>query len=1198
MSENEVAYAPSAARKWLRRLLMFVGVLVAVLVIAYLYVTSATFLKAVVLPRVGQAIGGEVTVAEATIQPFSQVVLRQLTVKTTGAEPLLQAEEVRARYNLFDLLGGAIKLDEIAVIAPTVVITQETNGTSNLDPLLKLFAEEQPKPVVEDKPLELALKKVVLQRGTLRHRGAQPDGSAQTTELKNLDVALDQLQNGKSGKLTLSLDARLEQKNGGQASSQSQPTAATSSTADANHLQAQIAGAFDFALDAKLLPQTIKGSTELDVAEAKGLFSELAALRGALECELTPSEIRQLGLRFERGGQALGQLRVSGPVELAKLEGRLKVEVLSLDRNVLNLFGVTHGLDFARTVLNSSNTVDVSRGGTLLSAKGRLTGSQFSVVQQGRATPPLDVEAEYQALADLTEQSAVVQKFTLTGKQATKELLSGALDRPMNLSWGREVRGFVESTFQLTVNQLSLADWQAFFPTNAPSGRLNATLKLVSQRDGKLMNADLNGSLLDLAARFGTNEISQATVELNLAGRLEDFEKVLVERAQFTFAQRGQTLVTGTGSANYDLAKGDFGSQTTLEAVLPAVLRQFPVAGLTASAGTVKFSGLFEQKSGRQTVIGNLLLADFTGAYGDYKFQNYQTAVDCDLELKGQELDLRRVSVAPKQGFEAGGSFDVSGRVQLDKDSGRPKSVQLSYKTVALNQNALRPFLTPLLAPRELSSVALNLTGSASFNEKGETSTQTEVDLRDLVVKDPENKLPATPLSVRFVVDAIQRQAVTDLRKLTLWLTPTERARNELQAAGRLDFSTNRPGPSALTIRADALDLTPYYDLFVTKPQANAASAKGQPAATPASSGLEKEPDPIALPFQQFVGDLTVGRLYVNELALSNVVAGAKINNGQLRLDPLKLLFNGVPVTASADLNLAVPGYRYQATFDTKNLPLAPLVDSFQPERKGQVQGTLTVSAQVDGAGITGASLQKNLAGRFDFASTNLNVSIDKLRNKALKAVVDLVAALPELRRNPAAGVVGLLAKWTGATKAPDNWVDELMKSPIDTVTARGVIGQGRVDLQHALVRSPAFLTEAQGTITLASVLTNSPIDIPLTISLRRSLAEKADLLPVNTAPDGAFVPLPKFAKLTGTVGAPETRTDKTVLAGMFLRTATGLIGGNTGNLLQGLGNVLTGQPAAGQQPKAPTNEAPQRVKPADLIPGVLDLLKPKKKEN
>ena len=64
---------------------------------------------------------------------------------------------------------------------------------------------------------------------------------------------------------------------------------------------------------------------------------------------------------------------------------------------------------------------------------------------------------------------------------------------------------------------------------------------------------------------------------------------------------------------------------------------------------------------------------------------------------------------------------------------------------------------------------------------------------------------------------------------------------------------------------------------------------------------------------------------------------------------------NVAPVSASADLDLGVPGWKYDVSFEAQKVPLAPLVNTFQPERKGQVGGTTTVQGHISGAGITGA---------------------------------------------------------------------------------------------------------------------------------------------------------------------------------------------------------------------------------------------------
>src|ERR1035441_404914 len=85
----------------------------------------------------------QVTVSDASISPFSQVVLKDLKVQTTGAEPLLTATEGRLRYSLMDIIRGNIHVDEVTLASPTVVLVENADGSSNLDPILK---SQQAKP--------------------------------------------------------------------------------------------------------------------------------------------------------------------------------------------------------------------------------------------------------------------------------------------------------------------------------------------------------------------------------------------------------------------------------------------------------------------------------------------------------------------------------------------------------------------------------------------------------------------------------------------------------------------------------------------------------------------------------------------------------------------------------------------------------------------------------------------------------------------------------------------------------------------------------------------------------------------------------------------------------------------------------------------------------------------------------------------
>src|SRR5438046_4140713 len=202
---------PMKRRSWKRRLARISAGFLLLLIVLYFVATSAPFFKGAILPRASKALNAEVTVGDASISPFSQIILRRLQVKTTGAEPLLEANEVRLRYSLWSILGGNLKVDEVTLDSPTIQITQNADKTSNLDPLLK--KEENPAPIPPakpSKPLRLDVKNIALKNVKLRAVQNLKDGSQQTIELSNVNIGLDQFNNGASGKLTLAAGMRMD----------------------------------------------------------------------------------------------------------------------------------------------------------------------------------------------------------------------------------------------------------------------------------------------------------------------------------------------------------------------------------------------------------------------------------------------------------------------------------------------------------------------------------------------------------------------------------------------------------------------------------------------------------------------------------------------------------------------------------------------------------------------------------------------------------------------------------------------------------------------------------------------------------------------------------------------------------------------------------------------------------------------------
>ena len=152
-----------------------------------------------------------ITVGDASISPFSQVVLKDLKVTPNGKETLLTAQELRARYSLFKIIGGNIKVDEVAMVAPVVQIVTAADGSSNLDPILASQKEEPSKKedAGKSEAPKIDLKKFALNNATVRTVKNHANGKRDTMEISNVNVTLDDVRNGATAKLALSADINM-----------------------------------------------------------------------------------------------------------------------------------------------------------------------------------------------------------------------------------------------------------------------------------------------------------------------------------------------------------------------------------------------------------------------------------------------------------------------------------------------------------------------------------------------------------------------------------------------------------------------------------------------------------------------------------------------------------------------------------------------------------------------------------------------------------------------------------------------------------------------------------------------------------------------------------------------------------------------------------------------------------------------------
>ena len=754
---NNTEPAASGPKSGLLKKLGITGVIFAGLLVAvYFVATSTAVLKGVILPRVSKALNAEITVEDADISPFSRIVNRKLSVKTTGGEPLFTCDEVRARYSLLDILSGKINVAEVALVSPVITLVRNADGTSNLDPLTKSDGRKaEPKPAGDSKPPTVDLKRLSIDKATVRIITHLPTGGKQVIELTGLNLSVEDVGNGKSGKLALNSNLAFDQ-------GLPAPTNGV--------LQARTTGNFTFGLDAALKPVNVKGSNKFEVTGAQGPFKDLAALVSALDCELTPTEIKQLVLQFTQAGKNLGSLAINGPFDPLKTEGKLNLTISAIDRQVLNLAGAAAGIDFGSTTINSTNRIEVAQAGKVILLNGRLAANAFSITQKGQTTPAVDLVASYDLNVDQAKSNALVQAFSILGSQQQKTFLQGTLAKPMKLDWGKADGAVDESAFNLAVTDFNLADWRAFLGTNIVSGRVNLGASVVSQQAGKQLKLDLTNTVTGLSARFATNQLDQTDVAVLLRATMTEFNQVRITEFTANVAHQNQGAIAVAANGTYALKTQDADLQAGLNASLPRIAALLAMPDVKASAGLLKFTGRITQKNLTpaktnnlafdRAVVGNLALDAFTGQAMSNRFDRFEAAFDCDLAMNGDLVNIKKFGGSLKQAGLPGGTLSVNGTYDLVKKDG-----QLALQLVDLNQNALRSFVAAALGELTLTSASINATTTAKFDAKGDSTVKGDIKVLNLLLTDPKGQLPKVPITAEALLDVGMKAGLADIRQ-------------------------------------------------------------------------------------------------------------------------------------------------------------------------------------------------------------------------------------------------------------------------------------------------------------------------------------------------------------------------------------------------------------------------------------------------
>ncbi len=758
---------------------MVLGGLVILLVIGYFIGTSGWFVKSAVLPRVGKAFNANIKADDISISPFSQVVVKNLSLTTLDNKPIVTVGSFTTRYSLINILRGNIDIKEITIGSPVINLELYEDGTSNIQKLMEASLQKeapQKETAAPSAPIKLNLDNFSIDNATINFTQKSKTGSMSAV-INNLNLKVSGVKNGGTSAITFSTLWNL----------------IIASATNKNELAGNSKANLELAFNPELFPQSGKGGAELNINKATGEFKDANNISAVLNIDAGLGEIKNLSLRFLQGGENLGVANVLGTFDLNKKEADIKLNIEKIAGSVLTLVGAQYGMAINSDGLNSSLAVKVSKQGQLINANGKLNCDKLIISKAGLRTPAIDIKCQLDAQADLSNSNATVRAFEIGVNQSGKQVVSLNLSRELNFNWGRPEAEIGESVVNFNVSSLNLADWRSVIGPNIGSGIVNSKSVATVKNAGKSISFDLGADISNLNAQFASNVLQNGRIEIASSGNLDNFNKLRLAKANLDvgFNLKSAVKFSLSGDANIDNMSGNFDVSTELD--LGQLIKFAPeLPYIKIYSGVLNYNGKisqqFQQKATNvpiRTVSGVASLNGFSALIMSNNIPDCSFQSDLNIVQTGDNVAINQATVKINRANKSAGELTAKGTVDLKNMGG-----DLTLTVNDLNQEILKPLASQYLAGRDLKTISIDVALSASKSKDSKLSGTAKI--KNLLVDDPQGIIPAKPIDVSSDINiSLSEKGIADIKRLNVAFNQEGKVVGALDCAGTYNLSNN-----------------------------------------------------------------------------------------------------------------------------------------------------------------------------------------------------------------------------------------------------------------------------------------------------------------------------------------------------------------------------------------------------------------------
>jgi AsmA protein len=324
-----------------------------------------------------------------------------------------------------------------------------------------------------------------------------------------------------------------------------------------------------------------------------------------------------------------------------------------------------------------------------------------------------------------------------------------------------------------------------------------------------------------------------------------------------------------------------------------------------------------------------------------------------------------------------------------------------------------------------------------------------------------------------------------------------------------------------LDVNVDDIDADRYLP-----PKSESKAAPAKPAASTQSAPAQ-EPDLSALKTLDLKARLTVGKLKVMNLTITDILAAVTARNGLVTADPVSLKLYDGEYSARGTLDANKAPALWTEKGQLKNVQAGPLLKDLTG--KEHLSGTTNAQYDIKGDGLTPDNIKKSVTGTASFAFTDgaINgVNVAKMLRDGWSRLKGQKVSGDEPAKTDFAELLGSATLTNGHIVNKDL----LMKSPLLRVN-----GQGWADL-------PKNTTDYTATVTVVGTLEGQDgksiedlKGLPLPINVKGSLDDPSISLDLKAMGEALF----KGTFKQGAKGLEET-LKKDLLGGSKSSGSTG----------------------------------------------------------